>query len=187
MIDEKSRSVTSLFMLLAVMVMGALAYSVSQRTADTHEEVTTSGAALALADWLGRSLPEFVPDQIRRVTIRYPTGETLTIGRENRSDPVFMLSDTEAEGALDIALLETVAEFPASQDLMVSAPVSGRFLTFEGLAVEIEIYKTADKVLLRVEASAPDTDSESTAQAINARTGDRLYLVTGYRLDRLQP
>ena len=143
MIDKKSRSVTSLFMLLAILVMAALAYSVSQRSTDSHAALTAPGAAMVLADWLERSIPEFAADQIRRVIVTYPDGETLAIGRESTDDPALIFAATAEGTKFGNALLETTAEVRADPELTGSAPVVASFETFDGLIVEISVYGSA--------------------------------------------
>ncbi|MDP6437421.1 MAG: hypothetical protein QF790_10090 [Gammaproteobacteria bacterium] len=183
MIDEKSRSVTSLFMLLAILVMAALAYSVSQRSDDSEGAFAPLGAALMLAKWLDRSFPEFTVNQIHRVSVTYPDGETVRFARASTDDPGFQINDTVLDKLAASALLETVGEIPDDAELTGSTPLTVSFETFDGLNIEIDVYGRKDSSLLHVAASAPDKAAETDAQTINARTSGRLYQVAGYRLN----
>ncbi|HJP03968.1 MAG: hypothetical protein QGG65_09895 [Gammaproteobacteria bacterium] len=179
MIDERSRSATSLFMLLAIVVMAALAYSVSQRSRESYSNETVQAGAIR--DWVDRSITELPAKRISKLTASYPDGKTMTVNRIGADANSLTLGDMTEYGTLGAnGSLITVAEIPVAKELIGFKPVTIVFETPDGLIIETRVFSSANRTLLQVTAAATETTAGSEAQAIKARTSGLLYHVAGY-------
>ena len=172
----------------------------------------------ARSDWLDGELIDIPSSDVRRVTITQVDGEILELETSSRDATEFeVLNIPEGRelsfpgvansiGAV-LATLQLEDVQPAEEFTPPAPPILARFETFEGLAVEAQVFRVDDGWRVTLTASAgeqpaasepeesaetEDTDdgeasktAAEQATEINARVAGWLYTLPGFKTDQL--
>ena len=155
-------------------------------------------------DWLERKIVDVDGGRVRKVIIRHPDGETLTISKPNPEAKDFVLDNIPegkklisqpgvnyvGDGLRDL-LLDDVKKSSDSFD--AQATVTADIVTFDGLAVQVLVSKRDGKHWIRLDASAADPQGKNKdgkpiadeAKEIIARASGWTYQISDYAASNL--
>ncbi len=150
-------------------------------------------------NWLERKIVNLPRDRVRRVVIRQPDGQTLSLSKATPEAEDFTLDDMPpgkklktqsgpngVGGALADLQLDDVGKDSAPFDAFTTTTAD--FTTFDGLSVRTRVTKRNGEFWLRIEASAeevaaPAKDGKTAAQQaqdLTARTAGWVYRIPDY-------
>ncbi|MGH6660272.1 MAG: DUF4340 domain-containing protein [Rhodospirillales bacterium] len=155
-------------------------------------------------DWLERKIIDIDGTRVKKVVIRHPDGETVTISRPTPETKDFVLENIPAGKklisqpgvnyvgeVLGNLLLDDVRKSADSFD--AQATVTAGIATFDGLTVQVLVSKRDGKHWIRLDASAADAEAKTKdgkpvadeAKEILARTGGWTYQISDYAASNL--
>ncbi|MGQ0836197.1 MAG: DUF4340 domain-containing protein [Gammaproteobacteria bacterium] len=147
--------------------------------------------------WIDRTLLDIPQDRIREVSIHPPGGLEYTVTRAARDQTDFVVTGVPkgralsapsaangAATALASLMLDDVRRVP-KEVVDPRTLITAKFLTFDGLALEVSGRKDGERHYLtaRAESSAKETAAE--ADSLNARLAGWEFEVPGYKYDAI--
>ncbi len=163
----------------------------SDQTWLSRSAITVS---LQAADWLETEIIDINPKQVRKIVIRHPDGETLTVSKASATDAHYVIKNLPPKAklksefaadalasALDGLKLDDVAKASAmtfSKDSTVNVKIT----TFDGLRVALDVLKLNGEYWIKMAAAAKDgSDQAEKAGKLNARAEGWAYRVAAYK------
>ncbi len=147
-------------------------------------------------NWLERKIVDVDGARVKRIVIRHPDGQTLSVSKATAETAGFTIDDMpegkkliiesgpNAVGAsLNALQLDDIEK--ASQPFDPEATVSTEVTTFDGLSLKVLTAKRDGDFWLRIEASGEsggggDGEAAKEADEIMARTGGWTYKISAY-------
>ncbi len=176
--------------LLANVILGATDDGAFARRAAEPQAWTAEGEMpqlKAASAWLNLTPFEIAARRVARVDLAPPAGPPYAILRLSPDEPFFIgapfsrysLRPDAAPGATAIAL-GAVAPLDVAPAPALPGPPRGRAVmrTFDGLAIEAELYAHADGWWLKLSARADQVERAPEAAAINRRAGPWAFQIT---------
>ena len=161
-----------------------------------EDDLASGGAEITdeWLNWLERKIVDVDSARVKRVVIRHPDGQTLTVSKATAESQDFTIDDMpegkkliiasgpNAVGASLSALqLDDIEK--ASQPFDPKAAVSTEVTTFDGLSLRVLTAKRDGNFWLRIEATGEaggDGKAAREANEIMTRTGGWTYKISAY-------
>lgn len=134
------------------------------------------------SSWIEKSIADVTATRIREVTLTKPDGKTLRVFKDGAGDANFKVADVpkgrELSSEFAANSIGTTLAGLALEDIAqageASAPSDGkvnkaRFVTFDGMAVEIDAWKAGDKHYAKIAASLDDAAAQAHIAAGQAK------------------
>ncbi len=151
------------------------------------------------SDWLERKIIDIQGAQVKRMVIRHPDGETVTLSKATPETPVFALENIpQGKKLISPASLDPVGDGLANLQLDDVQNGPGPFdaaktvitdvTTFSGLSVRLLTVKKDGKFWMTVDASTgggAEKNAVDKAGAIMNRTGGWVYQISNYAASNL--
>lgn len=149
--------------------------------------------------WLANGIVDVGDSRVKRIERTLPGGETMIVFKKTSEDKDFQVEDvpqgekikTSDVAALGRALsdLKLTDVLPAAdRELPKDKATTARYITFDGLVVDITLDKIGDNFWARFMASTDadaDAKVKTEADAINARVKGWVYEVPDYKVEGL--
>ena len=149
--------------------------------------------------WIDNQVMAIEPHEIQSVTVIQPDDEQLRIYRENKTDENYKLltldEGEEVESAYSINNIARTLKSLTADDVMpmdtikfAEKPVQARIDTFDGLRINVSIYKQDDKHYAHLSATATSGGSETStahekAGTLNDHWHKWTYMIPDYQVD----
>ncbi|NQV84355.1 MAG: DUF4340 domain-containing protein [Rhodospirillales bacterium] len=162
-----------------------------RKPGDTQTWLATGDADISKKsiDWLERKIVNIDAKRVKRVVLRHPDGEVVTIIKTTPEESLFALDAVPAGKKLLSAMepttigkalvnlvLDDVRTAAAAGPFEAAKTITAEFSTFDGLMVRVRLVERSGAFWLTVEASGNHAD----AATITARTKGWVYRIADY-------
>lgn len=140
-------------------------------------------------DWLVREISNIKDDDIQRVTVAHPDGETVSVFKETPGQSNYTVEDVPADmelrrdsiaddmGRVLSNLLHDDVQSAAGFEFPEEDTITATFEGFDGFTVIVDLVEDGDQNWLRFRGVAP-VDGESDAEARNDDQRDWNHIIT---------